>query len=46
MLVFKTIFYRPAVGFEGVGTIDILGPRIHNLRSGQRVAVVNVKAGN
>lgn len=33
------------VGFEGVGTVDVLGPQVHHLVPGQRVAVINGETG-
>jgi len=34
------------VGFEGVGIVDAIGPRVRGLVSGQRVSVVNGQGGN
>jgi len=34
------------VGFEGVGTVDALGPQVHRPVPGQRVAVLNEQGGN
>jgi NADPH:quinone reductase-like Zn-dependent oxidoreductase len=34
------------VGFEGVGIVDALGPRVQNLVTGQRVSVVNGQGRN
>ncbi|EFH80056.1 zinc-dependent alcohol dehydrogenase family protein [Ktedonobacter racemifer] len=34
------------VGFEGVGVVDALGPQVHHLVPGQRVAVLNGRGGN
>ncbi len=33
------------VGFEGVGMVDAIGPQVHRLAPGQRVAVINSKKG-
>jgi len=38
--------FPSAVGFEGVGTVDVLGPEVHSLVPGQRVAIINGKGGN
>ena len=38
--------FPSAVGFEGVASVDVLGPQVHLPVPGQRVAVINEKGGN
>jgi len=38
--------FPSAAGFEGVGTVDMLGPEVHSLVRGQRVAILNGTGGN
>ncbi|HEY4387367.1 MAG TPA: zinc-dependent alcohol dehydrogenase family protein [Ktedonobacteraceae bacterium] len=38
--------FPSSVGFEGVGIVDTLGPQVHGLVPGQRVAVINEQGGN
>ncbi|HWF80439.1 MAG TPA: zinc-dependent alcohol dehydrogenase family protein [Streptosporangiaceae bacterium] len=38
--------FPASVGFEGVGTVDALGPGVADLAPGQRVSVVNNQGGN
>ena len=38
--------FPAAVGFEGVGIVDAVGPRVKGVVSGQRMSVVNGQGGN
>src|SRR5271170_104152 len=38
--------FPSAAGLEGVGTVDMLGPEVHSLVRGQRVAILNGTGGN
>ena len=38
--------FPAAAGFEGVGTVDALGPGVQDVARGQRVSVVNGQGGN
>ena len=38
--------FPAAVGFEGMGVVDALGPRTNGLEPGQRVSVINSEGGN